>query len=227
MKKTLYTLATKDYAPEITSITFFLMKQYCYKIKADFYVIQERKWPDLPIGYEKFQIFDLSKEHGNDWNIYFDSDALIHPDFFDISSVLNKDMTCSYGTDFTPFRFRPDKYFWRDGRFIGKGNWCLIASDWCTDIWHPLDDIPLEEAFDNIFPLKQELDTVITRGHLLDDYVVSRNIARYGLKHILIPEVLAYYKVTLAHLAHQYTLDIDQKIIWIRKQMSDWGLKCP
>lgn len=235
-KKMIYTLATKAYQGEITRMTFPLIKMWAQKIGADLYVIEDRKWPNAPMGYEKFQIYELAQKHGAEWNIYIDSDALVHPDFFDITACLNKDTTCSYGTDFSLLRFNPDKYFWRDGRFIAKGNWFLVASDWCLDIWHPLDDITIEEAISNCHASKDEMESVVDNPHLIDDYVVSRNISRYGLKHILTPEIYAHYKICdqfklstgqlgHGHLVHQYTLDYDKKVVWMCQELNMWGIR--
>jgi len=225
MKKTVYTLCVDNYEPEITAITFPLLKAYAQKIGADFYVITERKHPDKPPVYEKFQIWDLSAEAGNDWNIFFDADALIHPDFWDVTAVIGKDMTVSYGQDFTPVRFTPDKYFLRDRRWIGKGNWCLMASDWCTDIWHPLDDITFEEAVANIHPTVQESSTgVIKPQHLIDDYIVSRNIARYGLKHVLIPELMATFPNSGVPFYHEYRVSGEKKVMLLRQKLREWGV---
>lgn len=227
MKKTLYTLNIDNYAPEITALTMPLMERWTKKIGADFYIIKDRKFdPKLPPVYEKFQIYKLSAEHKNDWNMFFDADTLIHPDFWDVTELLTKDYTCSNGSDFTLIRFKADKYFRRDGRFIGKGNWFLIASDWCTDIWEPLSDITVEEAIKNIFPTAQESGTVIKNTHLIDDYIVSRNIAKYGLKHVLLPELEQARRVTESGLLwHEYRIPIDQKKVFMQRQLMTWAVQ--
>ena len=205
MKKTLYTLCVDNYAPEITKHTFPLMKQWASKIGADFFVISERKFPAFPVVYEKFQIYELSKQHENDWSIYLDADTLIHPDFWDITSLLTKDTTCSgYTSDFSLQRFKPDNFFLRDGRYIGKGNWCMIASDWCRDIWRPLEDLTWEEAVKNITPTQNELNNGIKPDHLIDDYLISRNIAKFGLKHSLITEIERSRNIPGGYLWHTY-----------------------
>ncbi len=260
-KKILWTLdinekdPDKSFEPEMTAITFPLMHRYADKIGAEFRIIKERKFSEWPIPCEKFQIGKLSEEAGNDWNIYFDADTMIHPDFFDVTSVLHKDTTVSYGTDFAPQRFRPDKYFMRDGRMTGKGNWCAIVSDWCLDYWHfPPDDLTPAQAVANVFPLQDErnpegikIDTiadpnnpgkviqvskkikkvVVDPPHLIDDYTVSRNIARYGLKHMLIPEILARYgrPAEANNLAHQYLLLPEMKILWMQETIKQWGVQ--
>jgi hypothetical protein len=227
LKKTVYTLSVNNaYAPDITAMTFPLMKRYAEKIGAEFFVLSERKFPELPPACEKFQLYELAKEHGNDWNIFFDADTLIHPDMWDVTSVLPKNVTCSNGTDFVPHRFRPDEHFMRDGRMIGKGNWCAIVSDWCLDYWRPLDDISIEEATSNIFPTVEEVAIGITPRYLLDDYIVSRNIARFGLKHCLIPDLTNQYPKTRTDLLfHQYLCEEDKKEILMIDALHKWKVK--
>lgn len=212
MKKTVYTLNIDNFAPEITELTYPLIKHYAHRIGADFYIINERKFPDWPVTYEKLQIHELGKQHGNDWNVYIDSDALVHPETLDWTSFLTKDTVAHNGSDFANIRWRYDNYFRRDGRNVGSCNWFTIASDWCLDLWHPLD-IPLHEALDNIYPTVNEINTVITPDHLIDDYTLSRNIARYGLKFTTFREILEAHKMENANFFwHLYTISIDQKI---------------
>ena len=76
MKKTLFTLNINNYEPDITALTFPLMKRYAEKIEADFHVITERKITTTEFaGLEKFQIYELGREMKNDWNIFVDPDA--------------------------------------------------------------------------------------------------------------------------------------------------------
>lgn len=225
-RKTIYTLAVNDYAPEICRLTFPLMRRYAKKIGADFFVIKDRKYPTLPPVYEKFQIFDLAKERGDEWSIYLDADVLVHPDFWDVTATLSKDMTLSgYRSDFTPQRFKLDEYFLRDGRFIGKGNWILVASEWCRDIWHPLDDITPEEAIARITPIEVETSTMVESGHLIDDYLVSRNIARYGLKHTLISDQMKEHNTPdpVNFLYHNYTITENRKRAEMCQMIATWA----
>ncbi|HRQ68487.1 MAG TPA: hypothetical protein P5031_07985 [Candidatus Syntrophosphaera sp.] len=224
MKKTLYTLCVDNYAPEITEITFPLLKHYADKIRADFYIITERKWPDWPPVYEKMQIYELSQEHKNDWNIYIDADAMIHPDMFDVTTQVPKDTVAFNGKDFANIRWKYDKYFMRDGRNIGACNWFAIASDWCVDLWHPLD-IPFEEAVDNIYATVNEINTVVVKEHLIDDYTLSRNIARYGLKHMELRSIYTALGTNdFRFVWHQYTWPVEQKVVEMRKVLQHWDI---
>jgi hypothetical protein len=183
VKKTVYTLNVGNYAPEICALTYPLLRAYARKIGADFHVIGERKFPEWPMDYEKLQIHELAREHGNDWNIYIDSDALVSPDMFDVTEHLSKDTVCHNGKDMAGIRWKYDHYFRRDGRNTGSCNWFAIASDWCLDLWRPLDDLTPEEAIGNINVTTEERNSgCCEAAHLVSDYTLSRNIARFGLK---------------------------------------------
>jgi len=223
LKKTIYTLSVDNYAPEITEITFPLINQYAEKIGAEFAIITDRKFPDMPPVYEKIQLYELSKE--NDWTIFLDADTLVHPDLPDITPLLNKDTVCFHGKDFASMRWRYNEYFYRDGRNIGACNWFAIASDWCSDLWHPLD-VPFKEAVENIFPTVDERNTVIVKEHLIDDYLLSYNIARYGLKHNTIQKILMDNGVdTRSYLWHEYLRGIDEKVVVMKKVLEAWRIK--
>lgn len=223
LKKTIFTLNVDNYAPNLTSYTYPLMQRYADKIGADFHIISERKYPKMPPVYEKMQIYELAKKMGNDWNMYVDADALIHPDFFDVTEFLKKDTVCHNGADMANNRWRYDKYFHRDGRHIGSCNWMTIASDWCVDLWTPLD-ITFEEAVKNIYPIQNELNTVITPDHLIDDYTLSRNIAKFGLKFTTISKILEQMQDQGNYLWHQYTISIAEKEKDMRRVLSNWGV---
>lgn len=222
IKKTVYTLNVDNYAPGICALTYPLLQHYANKIGADFHVITGRQNPSMPPVYEKLQIRDLGAD--NDWNIYIDSDALVHPETIDFTSMIHKDTVMHNGADMAGVRWKYDEYFLRDGRNIGSCNWFAIASDWCLDLWAPLD-IPFEQALNNIHPIPNELSNGIEREHLIDDYTLSRNIARFGLKFTRALDVQERAGMKdAAFFWHQYTIPIDEKIIGIRKTLQSWGL---
>ena len=221
MKKTVWTLNI-DYAPEITFLTYPLIERYAKKICADFRVISERKFPHLPVVCEKLQIYELGKR--NDWNLYVDGDTLIHPDFFDLTEHISKDTVMHNGNDMAGNRWRYDRFFRRDGRNLGACNWFTLGSDWCIELWKPLDDLTLEQALENIHPTANELRTVITKEHLLDDYILSRNIAKYGLKFLTVIDLLRRLGDQGDYLWHQYTLTTEEKIVAMKQILQSWKL---
>jgi hypothetical protein len=220
MKKTIFLLNVDNFAPEITALTYPLIERYAKKIGAGVHMITDRKFPSYPPVYEKMQIFDLGREMGNDWNIYIDSDALVHPDMFDVTEFIKKDTVCHNGSDMANNRWRYDGYFRRDGRHIGSCNWFAVASDWCLDLWHPLT-IPYEVALEQIFPIQNELNTVITRDHLIDDYTLSRNIARFGLKFRTVIDIIKEQGGG-NYFWHAYTVGIKEKVEMMKNLLCVW-----
>lgn len=235
MKKVIFTLNIDNYAPEITRLTYPLMRHWARKIGADFQQITERKFSDWPVVYEKLQIFELGAE--NDWNIYIDSDALVHPDFYDPTDHLPPNTVCHNGNDMAGNRWRYDRHFRRDGRHIGSCNWFTIAPQNCIDLWKPLDDLTLEQAVENISTTISELTSgAIERSHLIDDYTLSRNIAKFGLKFKTVREIQAEFRTKYvdeksglektgdknSYLYHQYTYAIPEKLRQLNDVIGIW-----
>ena len=224
MTKTLYTLNVNDYDKRITELTYPLLKHYARKIGAELVVINERRWPEFPPVYEKLQIFQLGA--GSEWNIFFDSDALVHPDLFDVTDYLPRDTVMHNGADMAGHRWTYDEYFRRDGRHIGSCNWFAVGSNWCLDLWHPLEDLTLDQALERIHPIVLELKSgVITRDHLIDDHVLSRNIARYGVKFTTFMDVMEKNpRLKGNYLWHEYVISADEKVSAMRKVLAEWGI---
>jgi hypothetical protein len=223
MRKTLFTLAVDNYAPAITELTFPLFRSYAEKINADFFVITDRKFPEAPPVYEKLQIYTLGR--GNDWNIFADADALIHPDLFDVTDHLAKDTVLHHGSDMAGNRWKYDQYFRRDGRHIGACNWWTVASDWCLDLWHPLEDLSFKRAIENIYPLTVERECGIEPSHLIDDYVLSRNIARFCLKFTTFKELSKTLKrESDVFFRHDYMVSTEEKVPLLSQQIEAWKL---
>lgn len=226
MRKTIYLLNIGNYAPELTALTYPHIEFYADKIGADVHQITRRRYTRWPVVYEKLQIHRLAAERGDDWSIYLDSDALVHPELPDITELIPRDTVAHNGNDFAPIRWRYDDYFRRDGRNIGSCNWLAVASSWCRDLWRPLDDLTPAQAIANItVTVDERRSGVIDREHLVDDYALSRNIARFGLKFKSLAEVWATVGLeNPSFFWHQYTLPVDEKIEQIRKVIEDWRL---
>lgn len=216
MKKTIYLLNIGDYSPELTRLTYPFIRLYAKRIGAEIVEIKERKFPNWPVTYEKMQIYELAKQNKSDWNIYIDSDTLIHPLCPDFTLYLNKDTVCYHTADRSYDRFQTDEYFLRDGRHISPGNWFIIASDWCLDIWKPLDDLTVDEAVDRIVPTPREAKAGIPAGHLIDDYTIARNMARCGIKFK--PFIEIYKQLGMdGMLQHRYLEDIPGKVEFLSR----------
>lgn len=229
MRKTLWTLNIGNYAPELCELTYPLLLAYARKMGADFQIINERRFPEMPVTYEKLQIFYLGR--GNDWNVFIDSDAVIFPDMFDVTERIGKDTVAHYQRDNCINRFRSNEYFRRDGRDIGSANWFTVASDWCLDLWRPSEsgyesshrDGPLEKVLNEIRPIVVERQVGITPEHLIDDYTLSLNIARYGLKFTTVAEIMARNSDCGVYAWHRHRIPVEQKLKEIREGLGPRG----
>lgn len=218
MKKIVISLNINNYQPAIRALTYPLMKNYAQKIRADFVEITERKFLEWPIVMEKFQVAELAK--GYDWSIFFDADALINPEFFDVTNHLTKDQVCFNGRDFSGLRSYADKYFLRDGRYTGACDWCCISSDWTRDDLYTFPEGKLEDYLPNIHCTNGERDSGCFHDHhLIDDYTLSRNISRFGLHHTTIMDVCGSLGFRLPngqgfnnYLFHLYAISEREKI---------------
>lgn len=225
MKKAIFTLNVDNYAPEITALTYPLLKNYAHKIGADFQIISERKFPGWPCVYEKLQIYELAQEQGIQEIMYIDSDTLVHPDMFDPMNHLPGDTVCHNGNDMAGNRWRYDRFFRRDGRHIGSCNWLTCAWDWCIDLWKPLDDLTLEQALENIFPVVSERNAEqFDKSHLIDDYTLSRNIAKFGLKFTTLMRMQTQLGDKGNYFWHAYTLPRQEKVRQMKEVLRNWGV---
>ena len=241
MSKTIFLLNIGKYVPKITKITYPLIEYYADKIGADIVKITKRKYPDFPITYEKFQIYDLAS---SEWNIYIDSDTCILPEFYDLTPFMDKSVTYFPNTNVAPSRYRVDKYFLRSNSLFSAPTSFVYTSDWCMDTWKPVDDLTLEEIKYNIYRVPRDFednklcDNRFDLVYTIDDYIVSRNIAKYGLKT---DNIRSIYKKLYTHTNLDYFQkyageSIEKKYeklivyLWENKsyfKWEDYGIKLP
>ena len=89
MKKLLVTLNINDYDKEITELTFPYMREYAKNIGADFHIITERKFLNVPLRLEFFQLYEYSETY--DWIIFLDADCMINPKGVDLTTLVEED----------------------------------------------------------------------------------------------------------------------------------------
>lgn len=167
--KTLYTVCVDNYFPELTQYTIPNLERFAQRIGAKFHLITERKFPDFPPTYEKLQIHHLGKN--NDWNILVDADAMFSPKMYD-PTLYVPPHTVGYHMSFdASLLFEADEYFFRDGRRIGIASTFMAVPRACHDLWTPLE-FSVDIA-----------KTKTKRWFIVDEYCISRNLARFGLKY--------------------------------------------
>jgi len=165
-----HVLNINNYFPELCEITMPLIKHYSEKINAKLNIITERKYHSFPVTYEKMQVYNMGANA--DWNILIDADMVIHPDAPDLSKLFTPDTVGIQSSFDADKQFAADEYFLRDGRRLGVAGGLLATSRMTHDFWTPLE-FGYEIA-----------KTRTKRQHILDEYCMSRNMAKFGLKYM-------------------------------------------
>lgn len=179
-KKCVYVVRVDNYWPELCDMSLPNLQIYANKIGADFHVITERKYPEFPPTYEKMQVYDLGMD--NEWNILIDADFLIHPLCPDFTKQLRDDTVgIDYAYDASLLFDMNNKYFRRDGRYQGMvtndnrqqgiATGLVVTNNLTHDLW-----TPLECSWEEVLKRTK-------RAFIVDEYCVSMNLARYGLKY--------------------------------------------
>lgn len=168
MKKAVFTVIVDNYRPDICAQTIPTIKAYADKIGADHIIISERKFPEWPATYEKMQIFELGKDY--DHCLLIDADMVVAenapdfthgilPGFVGVLEAFNADTL-----------FEKDEYFVKDGRNIGLASNLVLTDKETHRLWEPLE-MTWEEA-------RKKTE----REFIIDEYCLSRNLAKYGFK---------------------------------------------
>ena len=100
----------------------------------------------------------------------------------------------------------------------------MIGSKLCLDLWRPLE-ITLDEALENIFPTPNEKLHGVTAEHLIDDYTLTQNIARFGLRFKSFVDIYKDYGMNFEYLAHQYTMTPQEKIAHFKETIKTWKVE--
>lgn len=171
MKICIHVLNINNYFPDLFNLSIKTIEYYANKINANLNIITERKFPSWDLITEKLQLYKEGMDY--DWNLLIDADILVHPDaynpfeYFNPIEVGNKDEFKANS------QIKLDKYFIRDNRNIGLSG-CLLATSRLThDLWEFPIDLTKEEVYNNILHDRK----------IIDEYVISRNLSKYGLKY--------------------------------------------
>ena len=183
MKKLIHVLNINDFFPELFALTFPTIRAYAERYGYGINIISKRKFPDYPIHYEKLQVHEDGKHA--EVNILCDADMLIHPQLPDMVTHLRRD-SIAFNDNYhvsTKFHVERIPYFMRDGRDVGIATNFVVTSNLTHDLWEP---IPLtsQQISDLAVPNNDE-PSEWNRGwgHYADEFALSFNLARYGLKY--------------------------------------------
>lgn len=205
MKKLIHVVYINDYFPELWELTLPSIQAYAQRINADLNIITQRKFPEWHINYEKLQVFEDGK--CADANFFLDMDILIHPQFPDFSDGITFPHHIAFNDNYhasSKFRIKNNIYFQRDGRDVGIASNAVISFKSTHDVWRPL----------NITPEEGRKITHIREGDI-DEYALSHNMAKYGLKYtgITWEDWQRYYFVHIGCGDRHLALDTAHKVL--------------
>lgn len=220
MKKVIFTLDVDHYCPEITEITFPLMRFYARKIGAEFRIITERKHPQWPVVCEKFQVREQTGDA--DWVFFLDADTFVHPECVDWTYFIPEDTCAHNGTDFANLRHAFDGKRWD----VGTCGWLTIAPKACFGLWDA-PDMPMAEVIARCTPRIGEAHNGVDPAHLSDDYIMSRNLARHGYKHVTIAGLMKQLEFPddAGFFWHDYNLPAAEKVRQLKELL--WKARIP
>ena len=185
MRKLIHVVNINNFFPELFALTYPTIRDYAEKHGYMINMITERKFPDYPLHYEKFQVYEDGKEA--EVNILCDADMLIHPEFPDVVSRLRRDSIAFNDNYNISWKYHVERipYFMRDGRDVGIATNFVVTSDWTHDAWKPIplspqeiEDLAKKEVTEGGSDSSQR-----GWGHYADEFALSFNLAKYGMKY--------------------------------------------
>ncbi len=203
MRKCIHVVNIGNFFPELWKLTFPTIEFYAKRIGADLNIISTRQFPNFHINYEKMQVWNDGKHY--DANFLLDADVLIHKQFPDFTTIVHPHhvgFNDNYHAS-TKFDIKNNIYFERDGRDVGIASNAVITYKSTHDLWEPT--VSLTES---------KLVCTVREGDI-DEYNISQNLAKYGLKYcgITWEEWQRYYFVHIGTGDKDLALSTASKIL--------------
>lgn len=180
-----------NYHPDLCELTMPNLKQYADNIGADFIQIKERKFKHHA-AYEKLQAYEISEHY--DKTILIDADIIVHPRMPDLTNQVNMDMVGIWmqypitSQTLNLWETKDDPDFMRHGGNFGVVGSLLCCTKWTRDIFKPLVDVDVDS-----------MQTQLYRPAIIDEYAMSKNLARYNLKYnslSILPSLIYHAELT-------------------------------
>ncbi len=206
MKKIIHCVYIDDYFPELWKMCLPTIKAYAYRTGSELNVITQRKFSEWHINYEKFQVYEDGKHA--DVNFLIDADVLIHSQFPDFATGITFPHHIAFNDNYhasTKFHIENNLYFQRDGRDVGIASNAVISFKSTHDVWEPL----------KITPEEGRKITFVREGDI-DEYCLSHNMAKYGLKYtgITWEQWQRYYFLHIGCGDRELALDTAKKTLY-------------
>jgi len=208
MKKILHVVNINNFFPELFAYTFPTIKKFAKRHGWEINLITERKFPEWHINYEKMQVWEDGKNA--DINLLVDADVLIHPQFPCASDIVPNHYVGFNDNYHASKKFLLNDYFIRDGRDVGIASNFVVTHKSTHELWKPLK---------NITPDQGKEITFIREGDI-DEYCLSCNMAKYGLKYCGI----TWEPWMRKFLVHTGTGDKELALQMAKKATEEWKM---
>ena len=199
MSKMRHIVCTLDigYPKVVTDITLPAMKAYSENIGAEFRILSDRKFSELPLTQEKFQLYELEADHIT----FLDVDALINPNATDFSVVVPDAIVMAEildGADFTQDSIPGREQFRVHSEFLS---------------FSAANKFIVEPHADPM----QYIDQILNKNPewQLDEFVMSLNVLKHGADLI---DLKRQFPNTIAHDGNYKT--IEQKVEFLKQNQA-------
>lgn len=168
MRKAVWVVVVNNYQPDLCRLTLPSIERFAESIQAEFTVIGDRQWPNLPAPYEKLQAYQRGSDY--DWNLVIDADMYIDSWMHDPTVIVPDDTVASWMCYDASQQFS-NKHFTADWN-VGISTSFLVVPKKCHDALMPF----VEDEIKMVMPSMK-------RQFILDEYCVSRNVAQHKMKY--------------------------------------------
>ncbi len=214
MRRCIHVVYINDFFPELWKLTFPTIKAYADRIGADLNVITERLYNnDVHINYEKMQVWYAGADY--DANFLVDADVLIHQHFPDFTTIVPQHhvgFNDNYNAS-VKFAIEDNIYFQRDGRDVGIASNAVVTYKSTHDLWTP----------NSSKVLWNQKNVCRVREGDIDEYNLSLNLAKYGLKYtgITWEDWQRYYFVHIGTGDREAAVKIARNVLETWNEQSD------
>lgn len=160
-----------NFFPELTELTYPTIESFAKRIKAKINIITKMKISSDNILAEKLQVYEDGKEY--DYNIFLDLDLLIHPQCYNPFKNIPPFHVAFKDAHYANEIFKQDEVFKNDPRNVGVSTCCVFSTRETHQLWKPISELNLEQITNNIIQDRKNID----------EYTLSRNLAKYSIKY--------------------------------------------
>ncbi len=208
LKRKLHVVYINDFFPELWKLTLPSIEAYADRFGYQLNIISKRKFPEWHINYEKMQVYEDGMDC--DVNLLVDADMLIHPQYPDILGLCPPNWVAVMDGYYASEKLLLNSDFLRDGRDVGIASNFVFSGALTHDLWKPLE----------ITPEEGKKITFVREGDI-DEYCLSKNMARYGIKYCGIiahtnPKITEKLKQLVVHTGtgnRDYAIHLAEKTV--------------